>query len=412
MNGRGRATAPPAPSGPRVSARLRLTLGYAAFLLVAGLAVLVGIYVVLRYVPDYPLTAANPRDADLVIPARPQILGAVVRVSGAVLLVLSVIGLVGGWFLAGWVLRPLRQINDAVLVAATGRLGHRVALSGRNDEFRQLADAFDHMLDRLQDAFEAQERFAANASHELRTPLSVSATLLDVARRDPGGQDYPRLLERLEITNTRAIHLTEALLRLADANAVTAASAPTDLAGIARRAVAESGDEARRSGVRLSHALAPAPAVGDTALLTQLTVNLVQNALRHNTGSAGQDTAGQDTAGQDTAGQDTAGQDTAGHNTGTASVTTGRDPRTGGAVLRVENTGPLYTAEAAARLHEPFLRGRGRVGTGQGHGLGLALAARVVDVHGGTLDLRPRGAGEGGGLTVTVTLPPPPAQSS
>ena len=386
MNGRGSATAPPAPSGPRVSARLRLTLGYAAFLFVAGLAVLVGIYVVLRYVPNYPLTAANPSDADLVIPARPQILEAVVKISGAVLLVLSVIGLVGGWFLAGWVLRPLREINDAVLVAATGRLGHRVALSGRNDEFRQLADAFDHMLDRLQDAFEAQERFAANASHELRTPLSVSATLLDVARRDPEGQDYPRLLERLDITNTRAIDLTEALLRLADANAVTAASAPTDLAGIARGVVAESGEEVRRSGVRLDHALAPAPAVGDTALLAQLTENLVRNALRHNIGS------------------------------GTASVTTGRDPRTGGAVLRVENTGPVYTPEAAARLHEPFLRGQGRIGTGQGHGLGLALVARVVDVHGGTLDLRPRGAGEGGGLTVTVTLPPPtppaPDQSS
>lgn len=362
----------------RVSARLRLTLGYAGFLVVAGLAVLAGVYVVLRYVPNYPLTAANPSDLGQPIAARPQILEAVVRVSGGVLLVLAVIGLVGGWYLAGWVLRPLNRINDAILVAATGRLGHRVGLSGRNDEFRQLADAFDHMLDRLQDAFEAQERFAANASHELRTPLAVNATLLDVARRDPEGQDYPRLLERLDLTNARAIALTEALLRLADANAVTAVSEPADLAAIARGVVAETTEEARRAGVRLDDALSPAPTVGDTALLTQLTENLVRNALRHNLREPG---------------------------AATALVSTGRDPSTGGAVLRVENTGPVYTREAAARLREPFLRGAGRVGAGQGHGLGLALVARVAQVHGGTLDLRPRGADQGGGLTVTVTLP-------
>ncbi|MEU3016900.1 HAMP domain-containing sensor histidine kinase [Nocardiopsis sp. NPDC007018] len=363
----------------RVSARLRLTLGYAFFLVVAGLAVLAGVYVVVRYVPNYPLTPANPSDLGQPVPARPQILEALVRVSGGVLLVLAVFGLVGGWFLSGWVLRPLQRINDAVLVAATGNLGHRVALTGRNDEFRQLADAFDHMLDRLQDAFEAQERFAANASHELRTPLAVNATLLDVARRDPGGQDYPRLLERLDLTNARAIGLTESLLRLADANAVTAVSAPVDLAALARDAVDEGEEEALGRGVRVERALHPAPTVGDTALLAQLAENLVRNALRHNT--PGPDGAR------------------------TALVSTGRDPRTGDAVLRVENTGAVYTPEAAARLREPFLRGAGRVGTGQGHGLGLALVDRVTRVHGGTLDVRPRGADRGGGLAVTVTLP-------
>ncbi|MBQ1082555.1 HAMP domain-containing sensor histidine kinase [Nocardiopsis sp. B62] len=372
--------------GVRVSARLRLTLGYAGFLVVAGLAVLVGVYAVLRYVPDYPLTAANPGDLGQPIAARGQILEAVVRMSAGVLLVLAVIGLVGGWILAGWVLRPLNRINDAVLIAATGRLGHRVALSGRNDEFRQLADAFDHMLDRLQDAFEAQERFAANASHELRTPLAVNATLLDVARRDPEGQHYPRLLERLDLTNARAIGLTEALLRLADANAVTAVSEPADLAEIARGVLVEGEEEARRRGVRLEHGLTPAPTVGDTALLTQLTENLVRNALCHNTPVEGTTT--------------------------TARVTTGRDQSTGDTVLRVENTGPVYTPETASRLHEPFLRGAGRIGSGPGHGLGLALVARVVRVHGGTLDLLPRGADQGGGLTVTVTLPARDARQS
>ncbi|WP_435110344.1 sensor histidine kinase [Nocardiopsis synnemataformans] len=363
----------PGPPGRRGSARLRLALSYAGFLVAAGLAVMAGVYVVLRYVPDYPLTAANPRDSGgLVVPTRGQILDAVIMVSGAVLVVLAVIGLVGGWFLAGWVLRPLRQLNEAVRIAALGRLEHRVRLSGRNDEFRELADAFDHMLDRLENAFEAQERFAANASHELRTPLAVTATLLDVARRDPEGQDHPRLIERLSITNARAIGLTEALLRLADANAVTAVSTPVDLADIARGVVAESAAEAERLGVRLDLASAPTPTLGDPALLTQLTQNLVQNALRHNVGRGG-----------------------------TASVSTDRAPGDG-VVLRVENTGQHHTPQTVARLHEPFLRGQGRSGAKPGHGLGLALVSRVVEVHGGVLDLRPRA---GGGLTVTVTLP-------
>ncbi|WP_047868682.1 HAMP domain-containing sensor histidine kinase [Nocardiopsis sp. RV163] len=363
----------PGPSGSRGSARLRLALSYAGFLVAAGLAVMAGVYVVLRYVPDYPLTAANPRDSGgPVVPTRGQILDAVIVVSGVVLVVLAVIGLVGGWFLAGWVLRPLHRINEAVRIAASGRLEHRIRLYERDDEFRQLADAFDHMLDRLENAFETQERFAANASHELRTPLAVTATLLDVARRDPEGQDVPRLVERLSVTNARAVELTEALLRLADANAVTAVSAPVDLADIVRGVVAENSAEAERRGVRLYLASAPAPTLGDPALLTQLTQNLVQNALRHNSGRGG-----------------------------TASVGTGRSPGAG-AVLRVDNTGPHHTPETVARLHEPFLRGRGRFGPDSGHGLGLALVARVVEVHGGALDLRPRA---GGGLTVTVTLP-------
>jgi two-component system sensor histidine kinase VanS len=174
----------------RVSARLRLALSYAVFLVAAGAVVLLGVYVVLRYVPDYPLTAANPQDAGTVVATRQQILSALVGVSAIALVGLAIIGIVGGWFLAGWVLKPLRRINEAAVIVASGDLRHRIQLDGRNDEFRQLADAFDHMLVRLHDAFEVQERFAANASHELRTPLAVTATMLEVAARRPDEQDY------------------------------------------------------------------------------------------------------------------------------------------------------------------------------------------------------------------------------
>lgn len=380
---------------PRLSARLRLALSYAIFLVAAGFVTLAGVYVVLRYIPNYRLTLANPADAgaanawcrenlannplvacpDPVAASRGDILGALLKVSGFILLALAVIGVGGGWVLAGWILRPLQCINEAALVAATGRLDHRIRLAGRNDEFRQLADTFDQMLDRLHDAFDTQERFAANASHELRTPLTINATLLDVARSYPDQQDYPQLIERLSITNARAIGLTEALLRLADANSVTATSEPVDLAVLAGNAIEQLVLEAEGREVAIETDLRDAPTVGDATLLEQLIANLVQNAIRHN------------------------------HSTGQVLVTTCHDPGGRVATLRIENTGMRYTLEQVARFSEPFLRGTGRVsqaGRDKGYGLGLALVSRITAIHDGTLRLAPR---EAGGLIATVTLP-------
>ena len=110
-------------------------------------------------------------------------------------------------------LAPLTRITEATRTAATGSLSHRIRLEGRNDEFRELADAFDTMLARLEAHVAEQQRFAANASHELRTPLAITQTLLDVARNGPN-HDNSELFDRLHAVNARAIDLTEALLLL------------------------------------------------------------------------------------------------------------------------------------------------------------------------------------------------------
>src|SRR5690606_13951632 len=125
-------------------------------------------------------------------------------------------GLVGGWVLAGRMLAPLTRITDAARRAGAGSLSHRIALPGRSDELRQLADAFDQMLARLEAQVNEQRRFAANASHELRTPLAVTRALLDVARDDPD-HDVDELINRLAAVNERAVEVTEALLLLARA---------------------------------------------------------------------------------------------------------------------------------------------------------------------------------------------------
>ncbi|HTU16066.1 MAG TPA: HAMP domain-containing sensor histidine kinase [Solirubrobacterales bacterium] len=360
--------------GLRISARLRLALSYAVFLVLAGAAALVGVYVVLRYVPNYPLTVSNPADFPQVA-SRREILDALLQMSIPILGGMALLGIVGGWLLAGRILRPLREINEAARIAATGRLDHRIRLGGRIDEFSDLADSFDHMLDRLHDAFATQERFAANASHELRTPLAVNATLIDVAQAAPDEQDYPQLLERLRITNDRAIGLTEALLRLADVNAITAVAEPVNLATIAADALDENADEAGLRRVSIESQFEDAPTTGDAALLTQMLANLLQNAIRHN------------------------------HENGGVRLFTGHDAKRSVVTLRVENTGTVYTAQAATRLADPFLRGAGRV-TGNeertGYGLGLALVKRIATVHDGSLTISPR---DGGGLVTTVELP-------
>src|ERR1700735_4189204 len=155
--------------------------------------------------------------------------------AAAVLVFLLVFGLAGGWILAGRMLAPLARISDATRTAATGSLAHRIRLPGRQDEFRELADAFDAMLERLEAHVAEQQRFAANASHELRTPLAITQTPLDVARNDPAS-DTGELVARLHAVNARAIDLTEALLLLSRADQRSFSREQLDLSLIAEEA--------------------------------------------------------------------------------------------------------------------------------------------------------------------------------
>lgn len=347
-------------------------MSYAVFLVAAGAAVLAGIYIVLRTVPNYPLTAANPRDTSAV-PSRGEILEALVSVSGWILLGLAVVGFAGGWLLAGWILKPLRQISRAAEVAAAGDLGHRINLKRRNDEFRQVADSFDSMLAKLSEAFDVQRRFAANASHELRTPLTVTATLLDVARRDPENQNYPQLLDRLATTNERAVGLTESLLRLSAAQQVNAAKRPLDLADLVHDAMADIEIEARERHLRVSSDLEDASTIGDPELLRQAFSNLLINAVRHN------------------------------KHAGQIHIRTVETENS--AVLEISNSGEVLDLETVGQLHEPFRRGAVRTrdtSSRQGYGLGLALVHRVTELHHGVMTLTAR---EAGGLHVALCLP-------
>ncbi|XVS61487.1 sensor histidine kinase [Actinosynnema sp. CA-299493] len=361
---------------PGLSVRLKLTLSYAGFLLLAGGLLLAVVWVfLLRYVPEVihvdPPGRWPPGPS---VPDRAALEAAFVPKAALVMVLLLVFGLVGGWLLAGSMLAPLTRITHATRLAANGSLSHRIGLEGHQDEFRELADAFDTMLARIEAHDAEQRRFAANASHELRTPLAITQTLLDVARDDPD-RDAGELVERLRFVNTRAIDLTEALLLLSRANRRSFARERVDLSLIAEEAAETLLPLAEKRGLTIETSGDLTATTGSHALLLQLTTNLVHNAIVHNLPAGG-----------------------------AVRVTTGAHPKT--AVLTVENTGEELTPQAVATFTEPFQRGARRVRDDHaGVGLGLAIVKSIAQAHDGTLTLAPRA---GGGLRITVRLPVAP----
>ncbi|WP_420075769.1 sensor histidine kinase [Streptomyces sp. JL3001] len=350
-----------------MSVRVKLTLSYAGFVMLAGVLLLAAVWVsLLEYVPDdwdRRMLYENPN--------RQLLLRTFAPAAAAVMAFLLVFGLLGGWFLAGRVLAPLSRITDATRVATNGSLSHRIRLPGRKDEFRELADAFDTMLARLEAHVAGQQRFAANASHELRTPLAISKSLIDVARADPN-PDTGKLMDRLHAVNTRAIDLTEALLLLSRAEQRSFTREPVDLSLLAEEATETLLPLAEKHGVTIETSGGVAPTNGSQALLLQLTMNLLHNAIVHNLPERG-----------------------------TVRVTTGVRPET--VVLTVENTGEELTPQLISTLTEPFRRGTERIHTDHaGVGLGLAIVKTIAHAHDGTLTLTPRPAG---GIRIAVELP-------
>jgi two-component system sensor histidine kinase VanS len=352
-----------------LSVRLKLTLSYAGFLMLAGALLLAAGYLSLS-------RGAHP-GVIFIVRSHAELVRYFAPIAAIVMAFLLVFGLLGGWLLAGRMLAPLNRITDATRVAATGSLSHRIQLEGHKDEFRELADAFDAMLARLEAHVAEQQRFAANASHELRTPLAIAQTLLDVARKDPN-RDNGELVERLHAVNTRAIELTEALLLLSRADQRSFTREHVDLSLLAEEAIETLLPLAAQRGLTIETSGDMSPTIGSHALLLQLTTNLVHNAIVHNLSEHG-----------------------------TVWVTASAHPKS--VVLTVENTGEKLTQRFVSTLAEPFQRGTKRIRTDHaGVGLGLAIVKRITQAHDGTLTLTPR---TDGGLRVMVQLPAAPPRN-
>ncbi|GHC53377.1 HAMP domain-containing sensor histidine kinase [Streptomyces cinnamoneus] len=385
----------------RPTIRIRLTLLYGGMFLMAGVLLLTIIYLLaanalsvgseplIKLVdgsqvrvtgdtcPDLKTPGLNAEQANRILEQcmldqRAQALGSLLRRSLLALLGLAVIAFAFGYAMAGRVLSPLGKITRTARRVAGTDLTRRIELGGPDDELKELSDTFDEMLDRLERAFTAQQRFVANASHELRTPLAINRTLLEVHLSDPGvSPELQQLGKTLLATNERSEQLVEGLLLLARSDNEIVDRKPVDLAEVASQALDQARAEAQAKGVELRGTRQPAVVQGNGVLLERIALNLVQNAVRYNAPD------------------------------GWVEVTTEAQP--GQAVLVVENTGPVVPAYELENIFEPFRRLRTeRTGSDKGVGLGLSIVRSVARAHGGRITAEPR---EGGGLVMRVVLP-------
>ncbi|MFH8792013.1 sensor histidine kinase [Streptomyces sp. NPDC017941] len=381
----------------RPTIRIRLTLLYGGMFLIAGILLLSIIYLLaaqaLNVGSELPFKIvsgkvtsevcnlpgqASPSDFnqamnDCVNTQRQHALDNLLSRSLLALLGLAVIAFAFGYAMAGRVLSPLGRITRTARRVAGTDLSRRIELDGPDDELKELSDTFDEMLDRLERAFTAQQRFVGNASHELRTPLAINRTLLEVHLSDPGAPvELQQLGKTLLATNERSEQLVEGLLLLARSDNQIVERKPVDLAEVAGQAVDQARSEAEEKGVEIRGERGPAVVQGNGVLLERIALNLVQNAVRYNQKEGGW-----------------------------VEVTT--EAQHGQAVLVVTNTGPVVPAYEIDSLFEPFRRLRTeRTGSDKGVGLGLSIARSVARAHGGRIIAEPR---EGGGLVMRVTLP-------
>jgi signal transduction histidine kinase len=345
----------------RLRLRTQLTLLYAIPFGVSGAALL-----------TIPLLGANQTSPAGSNPASPADdvgdptthIHPVLIASAIGLLVMIVVAIGLGYWIAGRFLRPLRTITATAQDISASNLHQRLGLRG-HDEFVALAATLDDLFERLEASFESQRNFVANASHELRTPLTAERALLQVALADPEAT-----VDTLRTTCHDLVDLSEHQERLIDALLTLASTErgieqcePVDLARIVTDTV-----DTHQTGV-IRATLNPATMAGDPRLIESLVANLIENALRHNVPG------------------------------GWVSVDT--STLDGRAHLRVGNSGPVIQPDDVERLFQPFQRLEGRVRRIEGHGLGLAIVRAIATAHGASLAATARPEG---GLSVEVTF--------
>ncbi|MET7333783.1 ATP-binding protein [Nonomuraea sp. NPDC005650] len=393
---------------PRPTLRLRLTLLYGAVFMLAGLCLLGVTYLLfnqqLTNTFESRFAAPPGRFKQLIFVEngvkltgdaayewlRQQELklrgAAVTSLLTQGLIALVVVGAAAvllGWVVAGRVLRPLHQVTEtarriAAAPMAERGLHERIALAGPDDEVKTLADTFDTMVERLDQSFDGQRRFVANASHELRTPLTLNRALVELAmHRRTASAEIKDLGESLLEINARHERLISGLLLLARSEQEVADRSPVDLADVVTHVVRQTAADAHESKVTVYEVTAQAPTAGDALLLERLVHNLVENGIRHNVDDG-------------TGWVRVVSRTVAGESGGLAEV-------------EVSNTGPSVPPYDIPQLFKPFHRhGAERVITARSAGLGLSIVRSVTVAHGGDVRAQPR---EGGGLVVTASLP-------
>jgi len=277
-------------------------------------------------------------------------------------------GLVG-WYVSWRMLRPIDRITDTATRISASNLHERIGLSGPDDELRRLSGTIDALLERLETSFNSQRRFVAQASHELRTPLAVQRAAIQIGLPDDASAtEIAEARQQLLEHNRQTEHLVESLLVLAEVErGLDQRREVLDLLTLASQATAKAMDAARVAGVTLTYetgTLLAGEVTGDSTLVWQLLVNLIDNAIEYN------------------------------HQGGFVRVCVENDG------IVVENSGAVVPNDVVEELVEPFRR-HGGGGSRRHSGLGLSIVAAIARAHGWNFIITTRTAG---GLVARVDV--------
>jgi heavy metal sensor kinase len=288
--------------------------------------------------------------------------------------VVIVMAVVGGYLFAGRVLKPVSEITALAASTSETDLHARLNLALPDDELGRLAQTFDDMLARMEDAFNRQKRFTSDAAHELRTPLSLMRGQLDLALARPRSpEEYDALLREFDTDLTRLTRLVETLLNLtrSDQQGILPDRSEFALDDVVIAIRDQYRDAAAAAGVTLAVEVEPTPVVLDQDLIIQVLVNLVDNALLQTPWGGAMILGCRSTAEE--------------------------------IVLWVRDSGPGIAREYHERIFDRFYRiEESRARRSGGAGLGLAIVKAIVAAQDGTIHLSSQ---PGDGATFTITFP-------
>jgi heavy metal sensor kinase len=284
------------------------------------------------------------------------------------------LALAGGWLLAGRALSPIDKMSRAAAAISADNLSQRIDVAQAKSELGRLAGVLNATFDRLEEAFQRQARFTADASHELRTPLSVLIAHAELAlRRERTTDEYREKLDTCLQAAYRLRDVVDGLLTLAraDARELVIVQQPVELSALVRETCSMLAPLAAENRIHVEVAAEEIVVPGDRDRLREVITNLLSNAIRYNRPG------------------------------GRADITLTHDASE--VVLTVADTGPGIPAESQPHVFERFYRAdEARSRECGGTGLGLAIVQSIITAHRGKITLESE---EGTGASFTVRLP-------
>jgi heavy metal sensor kinase len=267
-------------------------------------------------------------------------------------------GLCGGWWLSRSAVDPIARMTHTAEGIHASNLSQRIDLHNIDRELEQLGEVLNAMLSRLEQSFETQKRFAADASHELRTPLATMLSTIELSlskERQPA--EYQQHLLKCQRAAMRMHELVASLLQLtrSDANVTSHAFESVHLADVVGDVVDSLQDRAAARGIAIHCQLAPVQVQGRAGELTQVVTNLVQNAITYNRDGG--------------------------------SIEIRLAIEGSAALLQVRDTGVGIAAEHLPHVFERFYRVDKARTHSSGYGLGLAICQSIVQQHRGTISV-------------------------